>query len=379
VTSTLTEAPIAGSAERVPVGLFYSDTFRKSLPHYGENDATTAKREIGFDISRIYQPWSVVASRVLVLVSWLLLFFDFGLCLSLYLRMRSLEIVDFHLQTAGAHVVDDTASRNSLERTVRERIPNLDIAVWGARMAAVECQVCRVDLGDNAIGTGFLVGPAAVLTNYHVVEELIKGNRNARDINVKFDYMILANSALSNRIKVDLHPTDWNLDSSPYAIFDKCADTALPPTSEELDYALLLLARPIGLENYSPADSILPRRRGWLDLPDQIATLDPQAPLVIVQHCDGVPLKMAIDTDAFLGFVGNNMRIRYTTNTKPGSSGSPVFDFSWNLVALHHVGDPAYQGPKFNQGIPINLIRRRIMDAMRPEADKRMTAISSTT
>jgi hypothetical protein len=32
----------------------------------------------------------------------------------------------------------------------------------------------------------------------------------------------------------------------------------------------------------------------------------------------------------------------------------------WDIVALHHYGDPAWQDPKFNQGVPIELIRGRI-------------------
>jgi len=32
----------------------------------------------------------------------------------------------------------------------------------------------------------------------------------------------------------------------------------------------------------------------------------------------------------------------------------------WELVALHHFGDPAWQAPQFNQGVPIDLIRASI-------------------
>ena len=36
-------------------------------------------------------------------------------------------------------------------------------------------------------------------------------------------------------------------------------------------------------------------------------------------------------------FVGEG-RVQYLTDTLPGSSGSPVFDKDWRLVALHHSG-----------------------------------------
>jgi V8-like Glu-specific endopeptidase len=84
-------------------------------------------------------------------------------------------------------------------------------------------------------------------------------------------------------------------------------------------------------------------------------------PLMIAQHPDGKPLKLAVDTDSVIGLNPTGTRVRYATNTEAGSSGSPVFDLEWNLVALHHFGDPAYEHPpSYNQGVPIDLIQKRI-------------------
>jgi V8-like Glu-specific endopeptidase len=55
----------------------------------------------------------------------------------------------------------------------------------------------------------------------------------------------------------------------------------------------------------------------------------------------------------------NQTRLRYKTNTESGSSGSPVFEQHWNLIALHHSGDPdfsKFHHPQYNQGVPIGLI-----------------------
>lgn len=141
---------------------------------------------------------------------------------------------------------------------------------------------------------------------------------------------------------------------------------------------MLRLEKSIGLADFTPDESFKPRRRGWLLLPDHLPALSMYAPLVIVQHPDGTPLKIAIDTDAFLGLNANNSRMRYTTNTEAGSSGSPVFDLNWNLVALHHLGDPAFDklSPEFNQGIPVDAIRRRIVDLSRTNEEERTRAIS---
>ena len=71
-------------------------------------------------------------------------------------------------------------------------------------------------------------------------------------------------------------------------------------------------------------------------------------------------MKLALDTQAVIGRNGNGTRIRYRTNTEPGSSGSPVFTMDWDLVGLHHYGDPRWQKPLFNQAVPIELVRMRI-------------------
>jgi hypothetical protein len=52
-----------------------------------------------------------------------------------------------------------------LERIVRQTNALLDIVGFHRRIGEIEGQVCRVDLRGKGEGTGFLVGPNAVLTN----------------------------------------------------------------------------------------------------------------------------------------------------------------------------------------------------------------------
>ena len=57
--------------------------------------------------------------------------------------------------------------------------------------------------------------------------------------------------------------------------------------------------------------------------------------------------------------IANGTRVTYTVNTEGGSSGAPCFNTDWELVALHHSGDPNFDPdhkPEYNEGIPIAAI-----------------------
>jgi hypothetical protein len=376
--SFFTEVP-SGTSRRVPIGFVYSKDFLDLLPSNGGNEVVT-KEEFEYNISRIYRRGTLSPAIVLVVGAWMWLFASGGYFCTALLRLQNLQagLVEMTLQKGGETVASMNTSRGGLERTIRDRIPQLDMAVWRERTTTAEGQVCRIEVDGNAAGTGFLVGPGVVLTNYHVVESLLNQRVLPNRVTARFDYKVHAGNARSSGVVVGLDPTGWNLDFSPYADCDKRGGGTALPTLDELDYALLQLDRAIGLEEFTPGDSLKPRLRGWIALPDQLSVLSDKAPLVIVQHPDGAPLKLAIDTEAFLGLNSNQSRMRYTTNTEPGSSGSPVFDFEWNLVALHHLGDPAVGRLKaeFNQGIPVSAIRRRIVDPSRADASMRTAAIS---
>lgn len=256
---------------------------------------------------------------------------------------------DLSVQVAGVAQADapERAATPGLQRNVRPRLAKLDIQVWVERLTQIERQVCRIEQGERGLGTGFLVGPEVVLTNWHVVEGAIKSGTLER-VACRFDYLRLADTSRQPGVAIPLH-ADGCLDARPYAPSEATATPSSPePEASELDYALLRLGQP---------DT---SGRGWVSLPTEPVKLDTGSPILIVQHPDGGPMKLALDTDAVLGRNSNGTRIRYATNTDPGSSGSPCFTMDWDLAALHHFGDPAWQAPSYNQGVPAELIRHSI-------------------
>jgi hypothetical protein len=82
--------------------------------------------------------------------------------------------------------------------------------------------------------------------------------------------------------------------------------------------------------------------------------------LCIIQHPGGLPKHISLYHNLAV-FVGCD-RLQYLTDT-PVSSGAPVFDSRWRLVALHHSGgsltEPVSKGKRLyfrNEGIHINAI-----------------------
>ena len=78
--------------------------------------------------------------------------------------------------------------------------------------------------------------------------------------------------------------------------------------------------------------------------------------LNIIQHPAGRPKEVALHSNHLDRLLGSH--VRYTTDTEGGSSGSPVFDNRWVLVALHHAaGEKNPDGSwKNNQGVRIDRI-----------------------
>jgi hypothetical protein len=247
-----------------------------------------------------------------------------------------------------------------LERLVRPHLGFLEFGLWREQSLRIEERVCRVEVGGRGIGTAFLVGPDALLTNYHVLEPLLDGTIAATAVGFRFDFRLLRTGLRSQGTLVDLHATDWLLDASKPSASESASDPdAMLPTAEELDYALVRLSRSFGAEPLRPGVEGS-STRGWIEMPSAAPALGLGTPILIVQHPLGNPVALAIDTSGVQTINANGTRVRYSTNTEEGSSGSPCFDLTWGLVALHHYGDPLHDRAQFNQGIPIAAIRDRI-------------------
>ena len=163
------------------------------------------------------------------------------------------------------------------------------------------------DSGGDTLGygTGFLVSSRLLLTNQHVLPSAAAARRST----VEFNYQENANGAIQASTMVTLAPQELFL------------------SDEQLDYALVAVAPEPGLAAF-----------GWLPLIEDPGKLLVGETVNIIQHPNGEPKQLAIRNNQVVDEL--ELFIHYQTDTDPGSSGSPVFNDQWEVVALHHSGVP---------------------------------------
>jgi hypothetical protein len=252
--------------------------------------------------------------------------------------------------------------RLELESIIHQSNSMLDMGVWLENAVKIQQTVCRIEIplhsGGKTFGTGFLIGPNLVVTNYHVIEPVVAteddphytGDRaTANQVTCRFDYREMSDGSRSAGTEYRLAPA-WRVLLSPNNRFGQ------EPTINELDFAVLRLARPAGTLAVGDNPEVEGTQRGWIKLSGVGApALIRDTPLFIVQHPQAEPIKLALESVSILEVDALRTRVRHRTNTEPGSSGSPCFDQNWNLVALHHSGETKAD-PGTNEGIPIDAI-----------------------
>ena len=256
----------------------------------------------------------------------------------------------------GPNFIARVRDQSGLEQVISSEDNFLDINLL---IGAVYCSyaVCRIEVPEGkALGTGFLINKEWLLTNQHV----LKNKEYLQDAVARFGYLTDATGVPEPGSVIRINPDFYF--SSP---------------AEELDYALVRLAReplekmfPVDKELYMSMSELFKnnKHRGYLTLAARHIKENDR--LNVIQHPEGREMKVvltqnyvAADMDA------NSDRVQYVADTMDGSSGSPVFNRNWEVVALHHSGSPyppdsvlasakkAWKGRfRVNEGIPMRAI-----------------------
>ncbi|RZK46246.1 MAG: serine protease [Pedobacter sp.] len=164
-------------------------------------------------------------------------------------------------------------------------------------------------------GTGFLITPRLLITNNHV----IKSPDEAMLATIEFDYQ-----------------TDLDDRLQPGKSFRLRPDLAFMTDDESaLDYTI------VAIEEVSIDHSARSADYGFIRLIKDTHKVDTLEYVSIIQHPNGEEKCIAIRENKVikigdeLGGTKDNF-IWYVCDTALGSSGAPVFNDQWQLVALHH-------------------------------------------
>jgi endonuclease G, mitochondrial len=180
----------------------------------------------------------------------------------------------------------------------------------GLALANSVCKITFADRPPEASGTGVLIAPGLVLTNYHVLNLQESADLNAIAKSARFEFGYVS-PKFGESIRTKILPA---VNTGPVV----CSSPI-----RELDYALL---------RFSPDENFSIEPVPF----SSSSQLMPKSPLNILQHPEGDAMKASLSNNGVVKTNEARGLVLYVNPTKRGSSGSPCFDNDWNLVALHH-------------------------------------------
>lgn len=244
--------------------------------------------------------------------------------------------------------VNSAQQLSEREARLRERglglegIVDEDDSLWthflaaGLRAASAVALVARTPQGAvmEPLGTGVLISPGLLMTNHHVLPDA----EAARGASALFDY-------------------GHDENGGPRAEHAVALDAGAGYFSDEdLDFAVVALTALTPLGPRRPVPLIA--EPGKILLGERVN---------VIGHAKGERARVSIRANRLVD--QDDDWLRYTSDTRRGSSGSPVFNDQWEMVGLHHAGIPDTEAPRgdeastANEGARVSRIIARLRSA----------------
>ncbi len=197
-------------------------------------------------------------------------------------------------------------------------------------------------------GSGFLISPSLFITNQHVVSDIAA----AKSAQIVFD-----------------REMDENDRPSPTTSFLLDPDRLLLISDEKvLDYAIVAVGERISGDG-NLADF------GFCPLSNRADKHAIGMAVNIIQHPLGLPKFVAVRNNMLQ--YRTDRTLLYETDTDQGSSGAPVFNDRWEVVALHHWGEPFLERmDERGKRIPVNVNEGVRISAIYADLEQKISLLS---
>jgi len=173
------------------------------------------------------------------------------------------------------------------ERIINNKLLPVSFLVKGYE---TQMSVCRILREGEPLATGFLVSKNVLMTNNHVFPD----KDSIHKAKAEFGYNDKSSSTKIRKI------------------------LSLLLTDPQLDFALVTINEDMETHVHLPPVTLKFAKGQYAN---------------IIGHPDGKPKMVSLRGNKITQVYEN--AIEYTSDTEPGSSGSPVFDNDWKLIALH--------------------------------------------
>jgi V8-like Glu-specific endopeptidase len=200
----------------------------------------------------------------------------------------------------------DDDNKVELQGLFRPDPVSLDVGFLKRALVATS-GVCRVEIDGAPAGTGFLVAPDLVVTNYHVL-----GQSDA-EVEAAAPKVTLRFGALINGAAQE--------DEGQVATVEKSVSKS---PIEEHDFVVLR------------ADASIRKCVGVKPITLKTAVPALKSDINMIHHSGGRAMGLQFSPNGVSTVMADQGKIQYASRTEGGSSGSPCFDDEFTVIAIHH-------------------------------------------